>query len=297
MSDAAEAPIIDTHAHVWDVNAPWMAWLAQRPAAWDVVRRSFAWSELRDELDGAGVSDVVLVQAGTSTEETRMLLGFAARQPSVVGVVGWVTLTSAAAAEAGLDSLDVDGDGKLVGIRSLHRWEPDGAILSAPRAVDAYELLAERRLPLDLFLNDHTELSLAISIAERAPGGRYVIDHLGRPPIGDRSAFAAWADSMTALSELPNVYVKYSGWATLVGRTLAAEVRPFIDHVLERFGSERVMYGGNWPVALLGGSYRDTFLATLDAVADLPEADLANVLGRTATDCYGLAAARSGACG
>lgn len=285
MTSTVGIPVIDTHAHVWDLDAPWMRWLDGRPATWDPVRRAVTWQDLRSELDAARVADVVLVQAGAAVQETRQLLDLAAREPSVLGVVGWVSMTSGRETEADLERLAGAGDDGLVGIRALHRWRPEDD-LAAPGTLDSCAVLADRGLPLDVFVNHHTELPLALQLAERVP--RLVLDHLGRPPLDDPGAFGGWAATMTELSRLPNVFVKYSGWATVTGRARAEDVRPFVDHVLAAFGASRVMYAGNWPVALVAADYASTYAATLDAISELSAEDLANVLYRTAEACYGL---------
>jgi L-fuconolactonase len=285
-----ELSVIDTHVHVWDKRAPWMSWLADRPASWDAVRRDFSWADLRSVLDRAGVARLLLVQAATSVPESQRLLELASRHDSVVGVVGWATLTDPAATEADLDALS--GVGGLVGIRSLHRWDPDGDVLTKlpsinSRVLECLHVIGDRGLQLDLFLNDHTELPLAIALAERMPSNMHlIIDHLGRPPIGGNGTFADWAQAMATLSTFPHVYVKYSGWATPVERVAAADVRPYVEFALERFGCERVMYASNWPVALVAGGYQATFDATLAAVRSLQPADLANVFASTAERCY-----------
>jgi L-fuconolactonase len=278
--------MLDAHVHVWDRSSAWMRWLNDRPTAWDPVRDDFSWARLRAELDTAGVADLVLVQAGTSTVETKMLLDLAEHQPSVIGVVGWVSLSSPQAAERDLAAVDAPGS-KLVGIRALHRWEPDGEIFANPEVVQSCQLLADRCLPLDLFVNDHTELPLLLPIIEAVPDGCYIIDHLGRPPIGqDATARRLWHVAMAALAQLPNVYVKFSGWGTNVGRAVAADVLMYGNHVLATFGPGRTIYASNWPVALVAANYRDTFDATLEALSGLSPAELGDVLGNTARACY-----------
>ena len=279
-------PVIDTHLHVWEVDAPWMSWLNDRPESWQPVRRNFTWPELRGELDRAGVANVILVQAGMTPLETPQLLQLAAEQASVLGVIGWASLRSARATEQDLGSFEGAGSAKLVGIRNNHGWEPDGNALAAPGVVESCRVIAERRLTLDLHFANDTELPLAVSLAARVPGLTCVIDHLGKPRLGNGTAFTSWAASMKQLSALPNVYVKYSGWATFVHRALAADVRPYIDLVLELFGASRVMYGSNWPVALVSGSYQQTYQATLEAIADRSAAELEDILYRTAARCY-----------
>jgi L-fuconolactonase len=283
---SAAQRVIDTHVHVWEHESSWMGWLKDRPDHWDVVRRDFTWNELRDELDQAGVAELILMQACTTPEETRMLLAIADRQPSILGVVGWATLKSVGATERDLASFAGPGVEKLVGIRNNHGWTPDGDVIATPEALDSCRLLAERGLTLDLHFSDYQDLPLAAKLAEQVPAGTYIIDHLGRPALDMPEAFAPWAAAMTVLSKLPNIYVKYSGWATFVRRTRAADVQRYIDFALEAFGAERIMFASNWPVALVAGSYRDTYAATLETISHLSPTDLGMVLHGTAARCY-----------
>jgi L-fuconolactonase len=278
--------VIDTHVHVWGYQAPWMAWLKDRPPNWDVVRRDFTWTQLEEELDRAGVAELILVQACPDPAETRELLRLASQHDRILGVVGWATLRSSKATEAHLASFEGAGSEKLVGIRNNHHWAPDGDVIATPGALASCRLLAERGLPLDLHVPDYRDLPLVIRLVQQAPEGVYVIDHLGKPALGAAEAFAPWADAMSVLGTFPNVFVKYSGWATFVGRTLAADVRPYIDLVLERFGPDRVMFGSNWPVALVAGDYQATAHATLEAISALPAPDLECVLRGSARRCY-----------
>lgn len=292
-SQSIGIPIIDTHVHVWDYAAPWMKWLEDRPSNWDVVRRDFTWRDLSRELDASGVAELILVQACTDPRETHELLRLAAKHARIRGVVGWVTLNSPKETEAQLSSFEEVGSSKLVGIRNNHRWTPDGDLLATSRALDSCRLLAERHLPLDVHVPDFRDLSVVARLAQQAPEGVYVVDHLGKPALGAPETFAAWAESMSLLGTFPNVFVKFSGWATFVGRTQAADVQPYIDLVLERFGPERVMFGSNWPVALVAGSYASTFRASLETLERLSRSDLEQVLRGSAERCY-LASPRDG---
>lgn len=283
----APGRVIDTHLHVWDVAAPWMSWLNDRPLWWNPVRRDFTFTELREELDRAGVEELLLVQACTTTQETHQLLELAAEHDRILGVIGWATLSSPGATERDLDAFAVaPGAGKLVGIRNNHGWEPDGKVLETPGVVASCQAVADRGLTMDVHVADDTELPLVVTLAERVPELTIIVDHLGKPRLGDQSAFRSWSASMRQLAALPNVYVKYSGWATFTRRTLPTDVKAYIDVALDEFGSRRVMYGGNWPVALVAGSYGDTYRATLEAVADRTTTELQDMLHDTAISCY-----------
>lgn len=286
MTKRGPVRVLDTHVHVWEYLSPWMTWLKERPPHWDVIRRDFTWEDICRELDAAGVAELILMQACTTPEETRMLLGVADGKSRVRGVVGWASLLSPHATERDLASLEGPGFDKLVGIRNNHDWAPDFGVIATPAAHDSCRLLAERKLTLDLHFPDYRDLLLTRDLVEAVPDGRYIIDHLGKPIIDDPAAFAPWAEAMTVLSEFPNVYVKYSGWATFVRRTRASDIQRYIDFTLEAFGADRVTFACNWPVALVAGSYRETLAASLEAVAHLPQPDLDKIFYDTAINCY-----------
>lgn len=278
--------IIDTHVHVWDAKAPWMSWLKDRPGNWACVRRDFQFSDLCQVLDGSGVAELILVQAGTAPAETCEMLTIAHRQPRVVGVVGWSSLQSARATEEALALFEAHGDDKLVGIRNNHLWAPDGDIIARPDAREACRLIAQRGLVLDLHFRDQSELPIAFDLIDAIPEGRFVIDHLGKPLLNDPDGFAPWAQAMATLSRAPNVFVKYSGWSTFMGRADSGDVRRYVERALELFGPERLMYGGNWPVALVAADYATTFRATLDALGGVDQEGLADIFRNTAARCY-----------
>jgi L-fuconolactonase len=204
----------------------------------------------------------------------------------VRGVVGWATLTSRSATEADLASWDGPGRDKLVGIRNNHGWAPDGDILRSAQALDSCRLLAELRLPLDLHFPDYTDLPLALKLVEQVPGGIYVIDHLGKPLLNAPETFERWAASMAILSECPNIYVKYSGWATFVGRAVASDIRRHIHFILDKFTADRVMFASNWPVALVAATYEQTYKATLEAISECSASELEAILHGTADRVY-----------
>lgn len=284
----SSVPVIDTHVHVWEYAAPWMNWLNDRPDTWNVIRRDICWSELRGELDRVGVKELILVQASPNCEESRTYLTLAAEQPSILGVVGWVSLRSADATQQDLKRLSGPATGKLVGVRNNHGWAPDGEIAATPAVLDSCRLLADSGLTLDLHFRDQRELSIALSLADAVPDLKVIIDHLGKPLIRETSLFDEWKRAITELAARPNVYLKYSGWATFLGGARAQDVRGHVAHALKAFGVKRMMFGSNWPVALVADSYGATYQATLDAVPDLGPDAWRGLMRETALTCYGV---------
>ena len=278
--------VLDTHVHIWRFDAPWMSWLRDRPDSWNVIRRDVSWSELRRELDDAGVRDLILVQASPDCAESRIYLELAATEPAILGVVGWVSLRSIHATREDLNQLAGPSFGKLVGVRNNHGWAPDGDIIARAAVLDSCRLLAERGLVLDLHFGDQRELPLALTLADAVPELTLVIDHLGKPLIRERALFDDWKRCITELAKRPNVYMKYSGWATFLGGARAEDVRDHATYALRAFGAERLMFGSNWPVALVADSYAATYHATLSALPELSDAEWRNLLRETALKCY-----------
>jgi L-fuconolactonase len=175
-------------------------------------------------------------------------------------------------------------------VRNNHGWEPDGEILADPAVIDSCKILAGEGLALDLHFRDQTELSLALRIADALPELTIIIDHLGKPLVKDTALFGEWKYSIDELAKRQNIYLKYSGWSTFLGQARADDIRGHVDHAFRAFSADRIMFGSNWPVALVASDYRKTFQATLDALPALSSDELNSFLNGTAVKCYRLVA-------
>ena len=118
---------------------------------------------------------------------------------------------------------------------------------------------------------------------------RLVIDHLAKPPIKD-SQWEPWATLIRKAAEYPNVYAKVSGLNTAADWTSwsADDLKPYIAYAAERFGTNRLMYGGDWPVAILAGDYAKVWHETNKAIADFTSDERDAILGATAIEFYDL---------
>ena len=277
--------IIDAHVHIWQLNQPNMDWLTG-DAELHRLHRDVAVTELAAELRSNGVAGAVLVQAATDPRETAHLLQVAASEPAVLGVVGWSTMTSATQTRLTLDSWPATD--WLLGIRHLHSWEPDGSVLADNRALESAGVLAERGLVLDVHMSSPIVAPAVARIAREFPSLRIVVNHLAHPDLLGPSRSRGWRDAIDTLAEHPRIAVKCSGWATRLPFPDPQVVQPYVQHVVSAFGSERIMFASNWPVASASGT---TYTRTLDATVqalDLPESDLRQVMSATAVDVYGL---------
>ena len=279
-------PRIDAHQHFWDparYSYPWMAGDAMDP-----VRRAFAPDDLRGTLGEERIDGTVLVQTLSSAQETREFLHLAAATGFVHGVVGWVDLTSPGVADE-LDAL-LDGPAGrwLAGLRHQVHDEPDPDWLARADVRRGLAAVQARGLTYDLLIRAR-ELPAAVDTVRNFPGLQFVLDHIAKPRIA-HGRDDPWSQRMPALAAQPNVAVKLSGmvteadWATWSVPAL----RPFVSKVVEWFGVQRLMFGSDWPVCLLAGSYHAVLAGLIDALPAMSPAELDQVLGTNALRIYQL---------
>jgi L-fuconolactonase len=283
------ALVIDAHQHVWDRARADYPWLRGHYAP---IARAFGFAELRPQLDAAGVDATVLVQASDDLRDTALMLECAAAEPRVVGVVATAPLESP---DATAEVLDRTGDDPVVvGVRTLIHDQPDPRWLARDEVLRSLALLDEAGLAFDVVAVLPEHLECALLVAERLPGLRLVLDHLGHPPLPD-GGDPRWAGLVARLAEHPQVAAKVSGLypsgdPAVPERT--ERIRPAFEHALGCFGPERLLYGGDWPVSVLHGGYAVTWGSLAPLLATLPDADRRAVLGGTAARWYRLDAER-----
>jgi L-fuconolactonase len=273
---------IDAHQHFWDVNRfqyPWM------PAGESPLRRNFLPQQLEPILTRNRFDGSVVVQANTILEETRWLLELASQHEFIRGVVGWVDLADPRLG-ATLDQLQRDP--KFKGVRHLVHDEPDTSWLVREDVLQGLRELARRAIPYDLLLRPQ-HLKLVPRVADAAPELRMVIDHIAKPPI-TAQRMDGWAEDMEGAAKIPQVYCKLSGMITEAGPHgwKAEHLKPYVAHVLELFGPDRLMFGSDWPVCTLAGTWKEVLAAFTQSIGPQPIDAREKLLGGTAEGFYGL---------
>jgi L-fuconolactonase len=278
--------VIDAHHHFWDPSRysyPWMEGDALEP-----IRRPFGPADLRSELRQAGVTGTVLVQTVSDMAETRELLRVAASTDFIQGVVGWVDLTSPNVADD-LDALLAGEGGEwLIGIRHQVHDEPDPEWLFREDVRRGLAAVQARGLAYDILVRAR-ELPAATKTVQALPDLRFVLDHMAKPRIVDGQD-DLWTERMPALATLPNVSVKLSGMITEADweSWTASDLRPFVQSVIDWFTLDRVMFGSDWPVCLLAGSYQSMYAGLADALGGLSPLEQRRVYGENARSAYAL---------
>ncbi len=246
-------PILDSHVHFWDPQRLPLPWLAGLPE----LHRPFLpgdFETARGEVELAGLVFVECdVAPGRHLEEAEFADRLARSEPLLAAMIPHAPLEKGLDAAADLRRLAAFP--RVRGVRRLLQQEPDPKFCLRPAFLDGVRLLAEFDLHFEITVYHH-QMESVIGLVERCPEVRFVLDHCGKPAIRE-GRFEPWASHIRALAEAPNLVCKLSGLVTEADHRNWREdqIRPYMDHVLERFGSERVMFGGDWPVVTLAASY------------------------------------------
>jgi L-fuconolactonase len=284
------ARVIDAHQHFWGrPTAATHPWITERDAAID---RAFGPADLRPELAAAGVDATILVQTRHDLAETREFLAIADATDFVAGVVGWVDLISPHVADDIAALRREPGGRRLVGIRHMLQDERDPRWIERPDVAHGLAVLAELGLVYDLLVRPR-ELPAGLAVARRFPTLRFVLDHIGKPPIAS-GARDRWATGMAPFAALPNVWCKLSGMVTEADWACwrAEDLAPYVEAALGWFGEERLLFGSDWPVCLLAADYGRVKRTAEALLAPLTPERRAKIFGANAAAVYGLPANR-----
>jgi L-fuconolactonase len=272
---------IDAHHHFWRYRAEEFGWIDD---GMQPLRRDFLPDDLLALLPAAGVDGTVVVQALQTVTETEWLLAMARATPQICGVVGWVPLCEADT-DAHLQRLAAEP--LLKGVRHVVQAECDG-FLANPRFNAGVSLLKEYGLVYDMLIFDR-QLAEAICFVDRHPNQSFVLDHLAKPRIA-AGEIDLWRRNICALAQRPHVSCKLSGMVTEADpkKWTPKQLDPYVDAVLEAFGSERLMIGTDWPVLTVGCDYARWWELARSWIAPLSESEQSAILGMTAQRVYGL---------
>lgn len=277
--------IVDAHVHLWDTAKLSYPWLAGVPA----INRPFLPADYREATAGLNVEKAVFLQCdpapGQALDEAAWVASLAGEEPRLKGIVAGASLERGDGARGELEAL---ARIPLVrGVRRLIQSEPDPGFCLRPGFVTGVRALAEYGFSFDVCVKGDGQLESAVELVRRCPGVRFVLDHIGKPFIKEGRT-EPWKSRIRALAELPNAWCKVSGVATEAdhGKWKAADLEPYLDHVIGCFGFGRVMFGGDWPVCTLATPYRRWVETLAGAVEAASEDERCRLFGATAEAFY-----------
>jgi L-fuconolactonase len=277
--------VIDAHQHFWDRASgdySWMEGEAMLP-----LRRNFGPRDLLPLIAESGVDATIIVQCRHDFAESRDFLAIADTHDFVAGVVGWVDLQADEVSEQIAMLRGLPGGDHLVGIRHNVHDELDADWLCQSIVRRGISAVVDAGLTFDLLVRAR-ELHAAIDLVRRFPEGRFVLDHMAKPPIA--SGFSSsWRTAFAEIAGCGNVWCKVSGLVTEADWTVwaAADFDAYTNVALESFGPNRLIFGSDWPVCTLAASYADVKAIASRFVETSPE--LANrFFSLNAIDAYRL---------
>ena len=243
---------IDSHHHLWDLSI--------RPQEWMVgdgmepVNRNFGTNDLRSAIAGTGIEKTILVHATTTLDETFELLALAEIDPTIIGVVGWLQIDSPGSIADCEKYLQAPGASYLKGIRDVAQDLPDSNYLAKPQSIATVQQLGKMGLTYDI-LTKTPELKAAIELVKACPSVQFVLDHISKPYIA-KEEIEPWKSLITELASFENVSCKISGMVTEAKWNMwkTQDFAPYVDHIIDSFTPQRLMFGSDWPVALLATS-------------------------------------------
>lgn len=273
--------ILDSHIHFWKYHPVRDAWINDDMK---VIQRDFLPEDALPVFNANGVGGCIAVQADQSPEENRFLPQLAAENDFIKGVVGWIDLSSPGIEE----ELELYKQHPLmIGFRYMVQDEAQG-FLQRETVLENIAKLEHYGYTYDILIQGH-QLADAITLTEKLPNQPYILDHCAKPSLRTGN-ITEWKAQIKLLAQNPNVYCKLSGLLTEDHwhNCNEAQLKDCMDVVLDSFGTNRVVFGSDWPVVQLAGTYTHWLNLVKTHIAHFSPAQQENILYHNAVKFYKL---------
>jgi predicted TIM-barrel fold metal-dependent hydrolase len=282
-------PVIDTHQHLWDLGKFKLPWLTD----YEALRRNYVLDDYWKAAEGTGIVKTIYMEVDVTPEQRDAEVDYVvalAKEPKnrmAAAVVGGQPESPDFARYVRRLKLS----GKVKGVRAAVRSRGSDASFELDRDfVAGVRLLGENDLSFDINVPPE-QLARGAKLVDQAPDTRYVLDHCGNiAPFAATAEFESWKRGIADMAKRKQVVCKVSGFITnSQGKKPAPEqIAAVIRHVYECFGSDRVMFAGDWPVCTLAMSLADWVAAVREVVADKPAAEQTKLFHDNAARFYGV---------
>jgi len=273
--------VIDSHQHFWNYDSVRDSWIDD---SMSIIRKNFLPKDLEPILNENGVDGCIAVQADQSEIETQFLINCARSNSFIKGVVGWIDLTSDNI-DNRLEHFSINPCFK--GLRHIVQAEKKNYLLRKD-VQHGISKLKKYNLTFDLLIYPH-QIMNAVELVKKFPDQTFILDHIAKPniskPISDE-----WKYGIKLLSENHNVSCKISGMVTETQnfKFNNNDFIPFLDVIFNCFGTERIMFGSDWPVCLVAASYNQTIKIIHNYLENCSKKIIDNIMGTNAIKIYNL---------
>ena len=276
--------IVDSHVHLWNPAKLRYAWLDGLPA----LNRPFLPADFSSATAGGNVGKLIFVESGCEPSQSLAEVAWAAGlekiEPRLKGIVAHASVEKGEAVRRELEALA--GEPLVKGVRRLLQGETNLDFCRQPKFLAGIRLLAEFGFTFDLCIRSG-QLPGVTELVKRVPQVTFILDHCGKPGVraGDTEP---WASDLKNLAAQPNVVCKISGLTTEAdhGRWQPGDLEFYLGRALEFFGFDRVLFGGDWPVATLATSYERWLETVQQFVSSAGEADRSKLFQTNAERIY-----------
>ena len=273
--------IIDSHQHFWNYDPIRDSWIDD---SMSIIRKNFLPKDLEPILIENGVDGCIAVQADQSELETQFLIDCACSNSFIKGVVGWVDLASKNI-DNRLNHFSLNPSFK--GVRHIVQAEKKNYLLRKD-VQNGISKLKEYNLTFDLLIYPH-QIMNAVELVKKFSDQTFILDHIAKPNIS-KPVSDEWKYGIKLLSENHNVSCKISGMVTETNnfKFNKNDFTPFLDVIFNCFGSERIMFGSDWPVCLVAASYNQTIKIIHNYLENCSKKIKDDIMGNNAVKIYNL---------
>ncbi len=300
---ARALPIVDTHQHLWDLSKLRLSWLQGRNA----LNRSYVMKDYLEATAGLNVVKAVYMEVnvddGCHVAEVDYVLDLCRRgdTPTCAAVIG-----GRPGSPGFRDYITrYKGNRSIKGVRQvLFAWKEGSAFFLEKPYVDSVRLLGELGMSFDICVAA-AGLADAVKLVDLCPHTRFILDHCGNAdvkqfyaadkyPTAEKAEEArrfadCWRRDIAAMAKRKHVICKISGIVGSVPPKWSADdLAPVINHCLDSFGPDRVVFGGDWPVCTKGATYRQWVEALREVIRPRSESHQRKLLSENAIKFYGL---------
>lgn len=274
---------IDAHQHFWEYDALRHMWINENMLT---LRRNYIPQDLKMELEANGLDGSVAVQASQAESETEFLISLAKQNDSIKAIVGWVDLRSREVEDRLL--YFTEASPKIKGFRHVIHDEADINFILDKNFLNGVSKLSKFGLTYDILIFP-IHLKTTIEFIKKFPDQKFVIDHIAKPNI-EKAEISLWKSYMHTLGKFDNVWCKLSGMVTEAKWNVwkYEDFVPYLDVVFDSFGPERLMFGSDWPVCLLSGSYGEVKGIVDRYVSKFNSVEKNKIFGDNAIQFYGI---------